>query len=521
VLSPRGALVDGRQLAVNARGDALVTWLRGRGGTSGDEWALPAAAWVEASLRPAGAPGWSPHRVLSPADELALHPVPVLTPSGGGAVWWTRVRRGIVDVTSAEGVLSDGGWAFRALDAEPPLWPRRDADTAADGTLVLADVDRWDETSAVRLRVRSPQGTWRQSGPSTVLPAEHLRVMALPNGGALAASLESLGEWGSPSARTRIVMARWDPGSGAWSATEHSAYMRGAGAGLDLAEAPDGTVVTGVVVRYGQGFQLVVGSRRADGSWGPRTTLSQGGGLSAQVTAAPDGTVFAAWSGRDAPRVSIRTVAGAWSRPEAAPSGVCVEPEDVAAVAAGARGELLLITIAGYANDWHPGFLRARVRTADGTWTGPAWLSQMYAGSPAAAIDGTGRMHVVWSREGLRPTQVEATSATLADAGVDAVRQDPVAVISGVRVVTRRGAPTLRFRMSRPGRVAVWLRRVGADPDTENPRITVWGRRGSNRVALPVRGPERIPRGRWVASLQHTRDFIGGCPVVTAPFRVR
>jgi len=519
VLSPPTEAVDGPYLAVDARGDALLAWARGR--PSNEEWGLPPSFWVEAALRPSGAAGWSPPQRLSPADELAFSPLPVLPPSGSGAVWWTRLQRGVLDVTGGEAVYG-GGWSFRPLDMETGVWVARAATTAPDGTLAVAEFDPWwEEEIELRVRVRTPEGTWRESAPAKALDPDHLQVGLSPEGTVLVASLEGHGEWGSPAARTRIVTVSWNPATGAWSTPERSTYMRGAGADLRLAAAPDGTMVAAVVLRRDEGFAVVATSRPPGGSFASRQVLSGDSDPDVEIAASPTGDVFVAWNAAGGPRLSVRRSAGGWSRPEGAPGGVCLGPQSVAAVAAGPSGEALLVAIAGYADDWHPGMLRAWVRRPDGSWVGPVWLSRPFAGNPVAAIDGAGRMHVAWNRQGRRSPVVEATSATSADAAADAVRQDPVATVSQLRVVARGRARTVRFRLSRPGRVTVSVRPAARREDAPAYDARVVGRRGANAVPIRVRGAERVPPGRWTVTVQHDRGFIAGCPVTSTPFRVR
>ena len=475
---------------------------------------------MEAALRPSGAGGWSPAQRLSPADELAFGPLPVLAPSGAGAVWWTRLQRGILDVTGGEAVYA-GGWAFRPLDMETGVWIARAATTAPDGTLAMAEFDPWEEEAEMRVRVRAPDGTWRESAPTRPMDPDHLQVALSPEGTVLVASLEWRGEWGSPAARTRIVTVSMNTATGTWSAPEYSAYMRGAGARLRLAAAPDGTMVAAVVVRRDESFAVAVTSRPPGGSFGSRRVLSGESDPDVHIAASPTGDVFVVWNAAGSPRLSVRRSAGGWSRPEGAPGGVCLGPQSVATVAAGPSGEALLVAMAGYADDWHPGMLRAWVRRPDGSWAGPAWLSRAFAGNPVAAIDGAGRLHVAWNRQDRRSPVVEATSATLADAAVDAVRQDPVAVVSQLRVVSRGPARTVRFRLSRPGRVTVSVRPAARREGAPSFDTRIAGRRGANAVPIRVRGAERVPPGRWTVTVQHDRGFIAGCPVTSTPFRVR
>ena len=512
VLSPPTASVDGPYLATDARGDALLAWARGM--PSYEEWGLPVSSRVEAARRPAGAPGWSAVQRLSPAGELAIRPLAVLPPSGAGAVWWTRLQRGVLDITGAE---SDdaAGWSFRPLDMEAGVWTVRASATAPDGTLAVAELDPWKEHPDLRVRVRTPEGAWRESAPIAALDPNVLEVGLAPDGTVVVGSFEGEGEWGTPGARTRVVTVAWSPVTGAWAAAQRSADIRGAGAGLRLAALPDGAMVAAVVLRRDEGFALVAMSRPPGGAFGTPRVLGGDVDPGVEMAASPAGGVFAAWTTDGEPRLSVRQGDGGWSPPEGPPPGVCLQPQSVATVAVGPSGEALLVAIAGYANDWHPGMVRAWVRRPDGAWTGPVWLSGPLAGGPVAAIDGSGRMHVAWTREGVRSPVVEATSATPAEAATDAVHQDPVAAVSRLRVSSRGRTRIVRFRLSRPGYVTVSPRPIARREDAPAVDMRVAGRRGANAVRI------RLRRGRWTVTVQHARGFIAGCPVTSAPFRVR
>ncbi len=480
VLSPPTASVDGPYLATDDRGDALLAWARGV--PSSEEWGLPVSSWVEAVRRPAGAPGWSAVQRLSPAGELAIRPLAVLPPSGAGAVWWTRLQRGVLDITGAESVDADG-WSFRSLDMEAGVWTVRASATAPDGTLAVAELDPWKERPDLRVRVRTPEGAWRESAPIAALDPNVLEVGLSSDGTVLVASLEGDGEWGMPGATTRLVTVAWSPATGAWGAPERSADIRGAGAGLRLAALPDGTMVAAVVLRRDEGFALVATSRPPGGAFGTPQVLGGDVDPSAEMAASPAGDVVVAWTADGEPRLSVRRDDGGWSRPETAPPGVCLQPQSVAAVAAGPSGEALLVAMAGYADDWHPGMVRAWVRRPDGAWTGPVWLSGPFAGGPAAAIDGAGRMHVAWTRQGKRLPVVETTSTTPADAALSAVPQDPVAVVSRLRVSSRGRARTVRFRLSRPARVTISARPLARREDA--PSVEHEDRRATRRERRP------------------------------------
>jgi hypothetical protein len=518
VLSPPTDWVVGPSLAVDRRGDALLAWSRGIAST--EEFGLPPAARVEASLRPSGAPGWAVAQPLSPSGELALDPHPLLLPSGAAIVTWTTVRRGIVDVTASEGVNPGHGWTLAPLDMETGVWVERRVATGADGTLAIAELDPWSERPALRVRTRASDGAWSESTPPSLPTREAPEISLAPDGTVLLAALEERGASPNREGRARLVSAAWDPAVQAWGARQQMLFLRGGAGSLRIVAGPDGTTTAAWTLRRRGGFAVVAASRPPGGTFGTPRILGQGSPApDLQLAASTGGTVFVGWYGRRGPRIRVLRPGGDWSAPEEPPPGVCVEPQSLAALAAGPSGEALVVALAGYANDWHPGLVRAWVRRAGGSWAGPVWLSRAFAGSPVAAIDGAGRMHVAWSRESARPARVEATSSTLAEAEVAGIPQDAVPTVSGVRVVARGRARVVRFRLTQAGGVLISLRprrRAGVEPR----ELRVLGRRGANAVALGVRGPGRVPPGRWTASVRFARGFIAGCPVTSAPFTI-
>lgn len=520
VLSPPTQYVVGPYLAVNGRGDALLTWARGRPPPEAEEWALPPLTLVEASLRPAGTLGWTPAERLSPKDEMVLFPRPGLLPSGRAVVLWSTVRRGLADITESEGVFADGAWSVTSLDMLANEWGRMA--TAPDGTLAIAGVnsvnwlgDKWE----LRVRVRAADGAWRESAPIP-WPSEVARsIVVAGDGSVLVGSLEQLGK--DPRFRTRLVTTSWDPRTGTWDTPQQTTYVRGAAADVRLAVASDGAVVAAIALQRAGGYAVAAASRPPGASFGSPQVLSDtSNGSFVQVAASPTGDVFVVWKGVDGPRMSARRSGGGWSRPEAPPPGACIEGEqEVAAMAVGPSGEVLIVGIAGHESDWYPGLVRAWVRRPDGGWVGPVWLSRALAGSPVAAIDGSGRMHVAWSRHDVRLPTVEATSATLAEAAVDAA--PGLAVVSHVRVVSRGRTRTARFHLSRAGPVTVSLRPAVPRENTPTFVTTAMGRRGANAVPIRVREPAGVPRGRWVVSVKHDLGYISGCPVASSPFPIR
>ncbi len=530
-LGQSAELVHGPYLAVNTRGDALLSMTREG---SLRESGLPVLSRVGASLRPAGGTRWPAPVTLSAPGELGFRPVPVLLPSGQPVVAWTRLRRGATgpsaaDVAGIEASTAGGSWSTRTL-SEPLMDPFNNLGdevataTGADGTLAAARLSYYTGKPPVHVLVRSPEGEWSapaalgEPGTSSVggqWSAGMPQVAVTNDGTVVVAWLlpEGTGANGYP-ARTRLMEAWRDPASGVWSERRGTAAAAGNLRGLALVALADGSVLAAwrePTRRHGEGVVLTAirpaggrfGSLRGVGRgdpWGP----SSGFGLAAR----PGGGAILSWSNGN--RTSARELLadGRWSRTDALSRGACVSRE-FAAVAAGPSGEAIVVEAAGMPRAW--------VQLGGGRWAGPVWLSRGGATHITAAIDGTGGIHVAWRtlHGGVR---VEVTSTTAAEALVGAVPRPRVPVVSGLRLVSSRArARAVRFRLSRAATVRMSLRALARDAPP-GPTWTVGARRGWNVVRLRKPDVNAVLRGPLVLSAVARVGALSGCEVSSPRF---
>ncbi|MGE0026492.1 MAG: hypothetical protein AB7O78_03470 [Thermoleophilia bacterium] len=518
-LSPGTPADEGPLLAVDAAGDAVVAW--GRGAPTTEDEGPPRAWRVEASTRPPGAPAWSAPQRLSPAGELGFDVAVAMLPTGVPVVTWTTMRRGIADVTRGEARGEPSGWVTTPLDIVSGAWSQRATAAGPDGTLAVATTSPWwIRGSWLRLQVREPGGTWREP-PLLPVRLEHLAVAALPGGRVVVAWLEQQGEQGSPDARTLVVTREWDPTSG-WRDPERGDDLAGAAHDFRLAATADGSLLAVVVLRHERGSDVVAAARSPGGAWAAPQVLAGSDAGNVRLTVSPDGSAAAAWDDAGDTRVSTWRPGRGWSPVETPPPGACVRPRQLESIAMGPSGELLVVGSAGWMSDFHHGYIRAWTRGADGPWVGPVWLSRPVAGNAVAAIDGSGRMHVAWSRAsaaGVVRTQV--TSTDPAGAGTGVVRGDPVAAVTRL-TVSGRGATSLavRFRLSQPGRVVVQLQRA-APAYGLGRRITAIGRRGANSVLVRLGGTDPVRPGRYVVVVWSEAGVVSGCAVHSRALVIR
>jgi len=517
-LTPGTPATEGPYLAVGDAGDAVVAW--GRGTPTSAEGGPPQAWRVEAATRPAGAAAWSAPQRLSPAGELAYGPVVAMPPSGVPVVAWTTVRRGVADVTVSEARGESTGWVTVPLDLGTGYSDGRATAAAPDGTLAVATVTPWWARGRwLRLQVREPGGLWRAPALLPGTP-DHLAVAVRPGGRTLVAWLEQVGDWESADVATRLVTREWDPEAG-WRPAVVAATVAGGAADFRMGTTADGTVLAVALLHGEDGWEATAVTRAPDGRWGPPQVLGRPDDSELQMAATPAAGAVAAWTEDDRVRAVTWTAAAGWSAVEEPPTGTCARPQQVEAVAAGPHGEALVVATAGFVSDWYHGAVRAWARRADGTWIGPAWLSRPVAGSPAAAIDGSGRMHVAWSRESDRPARIEVTSTDPAGSAADAVADGPVEPVLGVRAARRgRRALAVRFRLAHRARVRVVVQRLVADRRIALRSVTVRGRRGGNAVVVRLDEHRAFRPGRFVASVWEDAVFVRGCPVASPTVRV-
>ena len=178
--------------------------------------------------------------------------------------------------------------------------------------------------------------------------------------------------------------------------------------GLDLAEAPDGTLTAVWSSRSPDSsapWEVYGATRGADGTWSAPARLSDtvadgaDGATSPSVAVTSDGTTVVVYKQTDGPSASVRTVsraagAAGWTAPAAAsPTYQSISPPEVTAADDGTA------TIAFEATDESEDqTIRTAIRGGDGTWSAPDAVTgtEDLAGTPEPLIAPDGDVTLVW-----------------------------------------------------------------------------------------------------------------------------
>ncbi|MGW7262323.1 FG-GAP-like repeat-containing protein [Streptomyces sp. NPDC054842] len=214
---------------------------------------------------------------------------------------------------------------------------------------------------------------------------------------------------GSGSADSRVVTSVLAADQSAWSSPVELVGTDASwgDGGIDLAEAPDGsiTAVWGSRAGTGNRWEVSAATRSTEGTWSTPvqvSTATEDGADSAlgpSVAVTSDGTAVVVYKQWDGPSASLRTVsraAGAdrWSAPASAtPSYQSVgEPEATAA----ADGSLIVAWQG--TDESEKSSLLTTTRSADGTWSAPDAVTGTanLAGSPEPLIAPDGDVTLVW-----------------------------------------------------------------------------------------------------------------------------
>jgi hypothetical protein len=294
----------------------------------------------------------------------------------------------------------------------------KDVVTAADGSAVAV----WNQFASAGSNERKlyaavrPAGsdTWGAPALLTTTPDEggSVKLHASADGTVTALWMEYPDET-SPGAgpfNTRVVTSVLAADHSGWSAPVELVGTDAAwgDGGIDLAEAPDGTLTAVWGTRAGSGStaEIYAAGRGADGTWSApvqiSATVADGadGSHGPSVAVSSDGTTVVVYEQSDGPSGSVRAVSRAagsteWSAPVAATGSYqsVSEPE----VSAADDGSL---TLAWEATDESEDqSIRTATRSAaDGTWSAPETVTATadLAGTPEPLIAPAGDVTLVW-----------------------------------------------------------------------------------------------------------------------------
>ncbi|MFD5595769.1 FG-GAP-like repeat-containing protein [Streptomyces griseorubiginosus] len=315
-----------------------------------------------------------------------------------------------------------------AAPAEP--WTSATAVTSVDANSVVKDLVTTADGSAVAVwnQFAGPNGTQRKLyaavrpagsdtwGTPTLLAATPdegggVKLHASSDGTVTALWTEYPDET-SPGAGpfdSRVVTSVLSADHSAWSTPVElvgtdTAWGDG---GIDLAEAPDGTLTAVWSVRTDSGgapWEVYARTRAADGTWSAPAQLSDtvadgaDSAHSPSVAVTSDGTVVV-WKQTDGPSASVRTATRApgattWTAPAAAsPSYQSISDPEVGAADDGT------MTVAYEATDASESeSILTAARSAEGTWSVPETVTATddLAGTPEPLMAPDGDVTLVW-----------------------------------------------------------------------------------------------------------------------------
>ncbi|WP_308310677.1 FG-GAP-like repeat-containing protein [Streptomyces sp. GbtcB6] len=344
-----------------------------------------------------------PRRRLAVAiSSVAL----VLT--GGAVLPTTAVAAPVVPWTSAT-----------ALTGTDVSTMAKDLVTAPDGSAVAI----WNQFAAAGSAERRlyaavrPAGsdTWGAPALLTTTPDEagNVKLHASADGTVTALWMEYPDETspGRGPFDSRVVSSVLAADHSGWSAPVELVGTDASwgDGGIDLAEAPDGTLTAVWGARSpdsGAPAEVYGATRGADGTWSAPAQLSDtvadgaDGAHSPSVAVTSDGTTVVVYKQTDGPSASVRTVsraagAAGWTAPAAAsPAYQSVSDPEVTAAGDGTA------TVAFEATDESEdeAVLTATRSAADGTWAAPETVTPTddLAGTPEPLIAPDGDVTLVW-----------------------------------------------------------------------------------------------------------------------------
>ncbi|WP_330265668.1 FG-GAP-like repeat-containing protein [Streptomyces griseorubiginosus] len=294
----------------------------------------------------------------------------------------------------------------------------KDLVTAADGSAVavwnqFADTDATERKLYAAVRP-ADSDTWGAPVLLTTTPDEAggVKLHASADGTVTALWTEYPDET-SPGAGpfdSRVVSSVLSADHSAWSTPvdlvgTDTAWGDG---GIDLAEAPDGTLTAVWSVRLNSAtspWEVYGATRAADGTWSAPAQLSDTAADGADSAHSPsvavtsDGTVVVVWKQTDGPSASVRTASRApgattWTAPAAAtPSYQSISDPEVSAADDGT------VTVAWKGTDESEDqTILTAARSADGTWAAPETVTatEDLAATPEPLIAPDGDVTLVW-----------------------------------------------------------------------------------------------------------------------------
>lgn len=371
-------------IAMDARGNAIAVWWQ-MDGVMRNIWAS----------RYERGTGWSAPFTIEQSAALADSQQVAMDAEGNAIAVWIQTHVGAPSLWASR-FTPAGGWEtpelLELMDGSAAVTPRIAMNAA--GHAVVA----WHQQEAVAsiyVNRYVPGSGWQgvQSIEANALPAYNPEVVVTPSGMAVVA-------WRQRNAANQFeLFAAGAAAGGAWSAPVAVQTVAGTLGGLQLAAAPDGSVVAAWSQLGGQ-YQCWSRFFRPDGGWGQGARVDDGPLPCHDVRVATDaaGGAHFAWAqdfgGTSA--IWTRSVrAGGWGPIERLTSGgEALEP----AIAADAVGNTLVAWMQNRGDGNYPAY--ASRRLAGGAWGTPTLLhpgaDTNLHGGPAITMDASGSAMAFW-----------------------------------------------------------------------------------------------------------------------------
>jgi IPT/TIG domain len=379
------------QVAVDAQGDAVATWLRSNGSTD----------VVEAALRPAGG-SWQAPVVVADAGGFGIPYVAVDSEGDAVAVW--ERDNGAGGVVEAATLPVGGSWQAPVVVSAAGhrgSQPRVAVDAQGDAVVV------WDGGSGFPTEVeaasRPAGGSWQAPVVISTADSTWARVAIDSQGDAVAVWERSAGNNNS------VTEAASRPAGGFWQAPVVISPGYGENPGVAIDSQGDAVAVWATANLE----VLEAGLRPAGGSWQAPAVVSDAGGFAntPDVAIGARGEAIAVWENdkgnHDVIEAATLPVGGSWQAPFVlgAGGGFARLPQ----VAVDSQGDAVAV--------WEDGtgvVVEAASRPAGGYWQPPIVLSRtgVAAYEPQVALGAQGDAVAVWESTGDKGASWSVESAS-------------------------------------------------------------------------------------------------------------
>jgi hypothetical protein len=310
-LTPSDGTALDPHVAISAHGDAVAVWRRTTDG----------ASVVQAAARPAGG-AWSAPTDLTPTGGDSLDPQVAVSARGDAVVVWSRLTAGGSVVQAA--ILPAGGSWSEPSDLSSPAGsaylPRMA--TGPDGDTVAVWNRFAAGRATVQVATRPAGGTWSSVADLTPADANSADpyVAVGSRGEAVAVWVRQVGSGSVAQAATRSAAGHW---SAPADLSPTDADVSAALPRVALSADGDAVAAwVRLSRRNGSILQSVVQvtTRGTTGSWSAPTTLSGANAIASgvQVDVSPAGDALAVWRaivppGDSVVQAATRTAGGSWS----------------------------------------------------------------------------------------------------------------------------------------------------------------------------------------------------------------